>query len=57
MSLLYDPQKKQTKPWVFVAFIIIPIAMLIVGLLFGKKYSSQKQHEKNATEVDIFDKY
>ncbi|HNV24317.1 MAG TPA: hypothetical protein PLH56_05680 [Candidatus Omnitrophota bacterium] len=55
MSLFYDPLTKKPKPWVFVVFIIIPIALFILSIVFGRQYADKKVRS-TLKEIDIFEK-
>jgi len=58
MTTFYDPSTKKPQPWVFIVFIIVPIAIALLSFAFGQKnYQDKQLEEKRAAGKDVFDKF
>lgn len=59
MGLFYDPLQKKTKPWVFILFVIVPIMLIALFLIFGGQYAAKKKltDEKDLTPQEFFKKF
>ena len=53
MTLFYDPKTRKAKPWIMVAFVLVPI--LVIGMIwfYGEFRKSQKDNQTEQ-EKDIF---
>jgi len=54
MSLFYDPQTKNVRPWVYIVFILVPIILIIITL-FGTRdlVNEYKQDQEIEETQDI----
>ncbi len=57
MSIFYDSKKRKVRPWIMVAFISIPI-LLVLAMYHGSKNRVQEyqQEQQQKEERDIFDR-
>ena len=55
MSIFYDPQARKPQIWVYAAFVVIPILVIAIIFISGKKKAEQKASQAAAQE-DIFAK-
>ena len=55
MNVFYDSQKKQLKPWVIVAFVVVPILFFFVFFMAGDRYAKIKANQPGQKEKDIFE--
>ena len=58
MGLFYDPLQKKTKSWVFVVFVILPIMLIGLLIIFGGQYAKKNPtNEKELTPQEFFKKF
>ena len=60
MGMFYDPIKKKPQTWVFVAFVVVPIIIIIVGYIWGTNYAKSKpvsSDEVKESPSDFFSKF
>ena len=53
MTLFYDSKTKKVKTWIIIAFIVVPIILVVLVWTFGKQQAEHKKLEQQK-EVDIF---
>ncbi len=58
MSILYDTKKRRVQPWIPIAFLLIPVIVLLVGYYLTKDkvqdYKIQKEHKH---QEDVFTRF
>lgn len=58
MGTFYDSQKKQPKVWIMIAFLVVPVIVVIMFISVGKKAKENKGlKEKQDQAEDVFDKF
>lgn len=57
MNMFYDSKTKKTKSWVYAAFVILPVVLIILSWIFGQQAAEyRKANQKEEVVVDIFEK-
>lgn len=58
MAILYDSKTRRVQPWIPMAFLLIPVIVLIIGYLMTKdkvqQYKSDKEHKQ---QEDVFTRF
>ncbi len=58
MGLFFDPIKKKPQTWVFAAFILVPILLIVFGLIYGKVVAQKHPtEEKEESAQEFFQKF
>ena len=42
MTIFYDPQSRKPKVWIFVAFMLVPLVVIIIFLILGHQQAQKK---------------
>jgi len=57
MTLFYNPRTRKVQPWVLMAFILVPLVILVIGWVVTQGMVSEHKIQKaNEAAEDIFDK-
>ena len=51
MSVLYDPQKRKTRVWVPVLFVLIPIILIVLLFMIGGNVAKNAEPEPKKSQL------
>ncbi|MGE0269245.1 MAG: hypothetical protein AB7S78_12410 [Candidatus Omnitrophota bacterium] len=58
MSLYYNSKKRRVRPWIYIAFVAVPLVLIFFLYYFSQgALSDYKRREQQKQEEDIFNRF
>ena len=58
MSIFYNSKKRKVRPWIYVAFVSVPLLLIFCIYYFSQgALSDYKQRQQQKQEDDIFNRF